>query len=245
MSYSMDLSIVIPSYNEGDKIARDIEAAGVFLEENKLVGEIIVVDDGSNDDTAGAAEETQVPEGVGKKVIRLETNRGKGHAVRTGITATSGDYVMFADSGGCVPYSFALKGLGLLRSGACEIAHGSRKLPESCIVYSHYVHRQVSSRLFRWLAVHYAGIPSHLTDSQCGFKMYRGDIGRELYGECQSERFMFDVEIILRAERKGYWIVEFPIEWKSDRDTRFRFFSASMWSMVDLRGLKKILKLSK
>ncbi|MCP4709677.1 MAG: glycosyltransferase [Planctomycetes bacterium] len=238
----MDLSIVIPSYNEGSKIVRDIEAAGAFLGENKLVGEIIVVDDGSEDDTAGVAEKTQVSEGMGKKVIRFEKNRGKGYAVRAGITATNGDYVMFADSGVCVPYQFALKGLELLRSGLCEIAHGSRKLPESAIVHTHYVHRQVSSKLFRWLAVHYAGIPDDITDSQCGFKMYRGDVGRELYGECQSERFMFDVEIILRATRKGHRILEFPIEWKSDRDTRFRFFSASVGSMLDLRTVKRILK---
>ncbi|MCP4709977.1 MAG: glycosyltransferase, partial [Planctomycetes bacterium] len=176
-----------------------IEAGGAFLEENNLVGEIIVVDDGSEDDTAEAAEKATVPEGMGKKVIRLEKNRGKGFAVRSGILATSGNYVMFADSGVCIRYQFALKGLALLRSGSCEMAHGSRKLPESVIVHSHYVHRQVSSKLFRWLAVNYAGIPNAITDSQCGFKMYRGDIGRELFEECQSERFMFDVEIILRA----------------------------------------------
>ena len=238
----MDLSIVIPSYNEGAKIVRDIEAAGSFLAENKLAGEIIVVDDGSDDDTAVVAQETLVTGGIDKKVIRLEKNRGKGYAVRAGITATSGDYVMFADSGVCVPYKFALKGLGLLRSGSCETAHGSRKLPDSNIVHSHYVHRRVSSKLFRWLVVNFAGISSNITDSQCGFKMYRGDIGRELYGECQSERFMFDVEIILRANRKGYRTVEFPIEWKSDRDTRFRFFSASVRSMVDLILVKQIIK---
>jgi len=149
---------------------------------------------------------------------------------------------MFADSGVCVPYQNALKGLELLRVGSCEIANGSRKLSDSTIVHTHYVHRQVSSKIFRWLAVHYAGIPSTITDSQCGFKMYRGDVGRELYGECQSERFMFDVEIILQAVRKGYRIVEFPIEWKSDRDTRFRFFSASVGSLLDLRIVKHLLK---
>ena len=240
----MDFSIVIPSYNEGSKIARDIKAAGAFLEGNRLVGEIIVVDDGSDDDTAEVAVETEVAGGIEKKVISLGRNRGKGFTVCSGMKETRGDYIMFADSGVCVPYQFALKGLGLLRSGSCEIAHGSRKLPESVIVHSHYVHRRASSKLFRWLAVHYAGIPSYITDSQCGFKMYRGDIGRELYGECQSERFMFDVEIILRANRKGYRIVEFPIEWESDRDTRFRFFSASVRSMVDLRTVKRNLSQS-
>ncbi|MFC1783256.1 glycosyltransferase [Planctomycetota bacterium] len=237
----MNLSIVIPAYNEAKKIGGDIEAAGVFLYENQLSGEIIVVDDGSDDETSQTAQDAAAAAGVEKNVIRLENHRGKGYAVRTGIKQTRGDYVMFADSGLCVPYHFALRGLELLGSGAVEIAHGSRKLPESVVVHRHFVHRRISSGLFRRLIVHYMGAPTEITDSQCGFKMYRGEVGRELYGECISDRFVFDVEIILRACKRGYRIVEFPVEWHSDRDTRFRFFSASIGSLLDLIALKRAL----
>ncbi|KPK77990.1 MAG: hypothetical protein AMJ79_01445 [Phycisphaerae bacterium SM23_30] len=238
----MDLSIVIPAYNEARKIGHDIDAAAAFLKENKLSGEILVVDDGSGDRTSPVAQKVPVPAGIVKKVIRLKPHKGKGYAVRSGIKQSTGDYVMFADSGLCVPYRFALRGLELLRSGLCEIAHGSRKLPQSVVVHRHFFHRRISSRLFRRLAVHFIGIPPHITDSQCGFKMYRGAVARELYARCLSERFMFDVEIILRAQKRGYRIIEFPLEWRSDRDTRFRFLSASVRSMLDLIALKRALR---
>jgi dolichyl-phosphate beta-glucosyltransferase len=122
-----ELSIVIPAYNEAHKIARDIAAVGAFLSEQGLVGEIIVSDDGSSDDTAGVARACNVPESVTLKVLSQEKNRGKGAAVRAGIVASSGLFVMFADSGVCIPYEQAMRGLELLRGNKCEIAHASRK----------------------------------------------------------------------------------------------------------------------
>jgi dolichyl-phosphate beta-glucosyltransferase len=238
----MDLSIVIPAFNEGDKIARDIEAAAQFLTENRLTGEIIVVDDGSTDHTASAAQQTQISDQIPFEVISYPQNLGKGHALRRGIEQTRGDYVLFADSGLCVPYKFALVGMNLIKAGDCDIAHGSRKLPESDIVKTHYVHRHICSRIFRWIVTRFMGIPRNLSDSQCGFKIYRGEIARKLYGECISERFMFDVEIILRATRQGYRICEFPLAWHSDRDTRFRFFRGSFRSLLDLITIKRALK---
>jgi dolichyl-phosphate beta-glucosyltransferase len=148
---------------------------------------------------------------------------------------------MFADSGNCVPYSYALNGLKLLQNGDCELAHGSRKLPRSIIKRKHYWYRTLFSRIFRRLVWSFMGIPHSITDSQCGFKMYRGDVGRELYAKCKSEHFMFDAEIILRALAKGYVIREFPVEWNSDHDSRFRFFSASFQSLYDLMKVKRIL----
>ncbi|MBN1845946.1 MAG: glycosyltransferase [Sedimentisphaerales bacterium] len=237
----VDLSIVIPAFQENHKIAQDIQAAAQFLVGQGLHGEIIVVDDGSRDETARIAEAVAVPEAVTRRVIRYTPNRGKGHAVRTGMRHTSGRYVMFADSGNCVPYDYALSGLKLLRDGACELAHGSRKLPQSIIKRKHYWYRTACSRIFRRVVWSFMGIPHSLSDSQCGFKMYRGDIARSLYDECLSERFMFDVEIILRAIGKGYRIREFPIEWNSDHDSRFRLFRAGFRSLYDLLKIRSML----
>ena len=105
----MDISIVIPVFNESKKIGADIEAASAFLKDNHLAGEIIVVDDGSDDGTSEAAKSVAVSPMVELEVIRYDDQRGKGYAVRTGIGKTSGEYVMFADSGHCVPYRFALR----------------------------------------------------------------------------------------------------------------------------------------
>ena len=216
----MDLSIVIPAFEESRKITRDVEAASAFLKGEDLAGEIIVVDDGSRDDTAAAAKKADLPPDVHLDVIRYDTHRGKGYAVRTGMAASKGDYVMFADSGGCVPYENVLRGLDMLKSGVCELAHGSRKLRESSIQQRQAWYRRILSRIFRWVVIRAMKVPAGLTDTQCGFKMYRGDVARTLYGVCITDGFMFDVEIIMRARGAGYSIREFPIEWTSDRDSR-------------------------
>lgn len=216
----MDLSIVIPAYEESDKISRDIKEAAAFLQKNHLTGEIIVVDDGSSDNTAESAKNTKIPSEIPLKVIRLDCNRGKGYAVRTGIMQTNGEYVIFADSGCCVPYENVLSGLKLLKGGECDIAHGSRKLKESQIQRRQGLYRRICSAFFHWFVIFIVKIPSELTDTQCGFKIYRGDIGRALYRRCTIDGFMFDVEIIMRAIKQGFRIKEFPIEWTCDRDSR-------------------------
>ncbi len=217
---TMHLSIVIPAFNEASKIARDVTEAAAFLFGHKLSGEIVVVDDGSSDDTAAAAENTPVPDGVVLRAIRYEHNVGKGHAVKTGMAATQGKYAMFADSGLPVQYEYAWHGLQLLRSGMCDIAHASRWTGGSKILRRQNLYRRTVSRMVRFVLPFFAGFPRGITDSQCGFKLYRGDVARELYRHCQTVGFMFDAEIILRARREGYRICEFPVEWSWDPDSR-------------------------
>jgi dolichyl-phosphate beta-glucosyltransferase len=238
----MDLSIVIPVFEESNKIGRDIEAASAFLDSKHLTGEIIVVDDGSSDNTAEAAESVgHLPSGIDLKVIRYDDHRGKGYAVRAGIKKASGEYVMFADSGCCVPYGNVLEGLRLLKSGACDIAHGSRKLPESKIKTPQNRHRRIYSAIFHWFVTSAIKIPSEFSDTQCGFKIYRGDVARGLYGRCISDGFMFDVEIILRAQKQGYRIKEFPIEWTCDRDSRFSLIRGFRQILFELITIKRTL----
>lgn len=238
----MDLSIVIPVFEESIKIIGDIRAASEFLHNNRLAGEIIVVDDGSSDDTALVAENVEVAPKVRLQVLRYDQNKGKGFAVRSGVKKSQGEFVMFADSGLCVPYENVLRGLSLIKSGACEIAHGSRKLPDSRILKPQAWPRRLTARVFRAIAVLWMGIPSSLTDTQCGFKMYRGEIGRELFGECFTNGFMFDLEIILRALRKGYRIQEFPLEWTCDRDSRLSLTRSPRQILRELTDIKRALK---
>jgi dolichyl-phosphate beta-glucosyltransferase len=218
----MRLSIVIPAFDESGKIGNDIKTACEFLQRKGFEGEIIVVDDGSGDKTAEeaiyAGRDCQSP--VEARVISNEIHRGKGYAVRCGIKQTSGDYVMFADSGSCVPYDNTLRGLELITSGRCDIAHGSRNLAGAYIEKDHGLYRHICSKFFHFFAVKVMKVPADLTDTQCGFKIYRGDVARSLYGQCITDGFMFDIEIILRALRQGYKIKEFPIYWTCDRDSR-------------------------
>ena len=206
----MDLSIVIPAFEECRKIARDVEAAAAFLQANRLAGEVVVVDDGSCDGTAEAARAVRVPPAVRLNVIHYDQHRGKGCAVRTGMNAAGGKYAMFADCGLCIPYNNALKGLEMLRNGACDIAHGSRRHIASDIHRAQPWHRRSPVTGVQIDRPDASESPPELADTQCGFKMYRGDVARELYRQCTTDGFMFDIEIILRAMKRGYRIARIP-----------------------------------
>jgi dolichyl-phosphate beta-glucosyltransferase len=239
----MDLSIVIPAYEESKKIARDIKEAAAFLKDNHFTGQIIVVDDGSKDNTAEVAENalTNPSPSIELKVERYNHHRGKGYAVRRGIEQTSGEYVMFADSGCCVPYEDTLRGLELIKSGGCDIAHGSRKMRGCHIEKAQSLYRRICSKMFHWFVIHDMKIPAEFTDTQCGFKIYRGDIARHLYGQCITDGFMFDIEIIMRAQKEGYRIREFPIDWTCDRDSRLSPTRSSWRVLSELLRIRRIM----
>lgn len=237
----MDISIIIPVYNEHKKIQGDILTAAGFLHREGLKGEIIVVDDGSADGTSEAAEHVKVPAGIEKRVIHYTPNRGKGYAVRTGMLSAKGKNVMFADSGCCVPYDFILRGIALISSGKCDIAHGSRKRHDSIIKRRRRLARRITSKLFRWFVIIFLGVPRHFTDTQCGFKVYKGDVAKELFSESCVDGFMFDIEILLRAQRKGYKILEFPVQWSSDYDTRVLPLKTSRGVFSEFFKIKRAL----
>ena len=238
----MDLSIVIPVYNEEQKIRHDILAASNFLSGYGMTGEIIVVDDGSSDQTSEVASNTIEDEGVSLKIIAYKEHTGKGKAVKTGIMEAGSDLIMFIDSGNCVPYENISRGIDLFKDGECEIAHGSRFLTESIITRPRKQYRKLVSFLFRKYMRILSRLPKNLTDTQCGLKIYRKEIAYELYAACISDGFLFDVEIILRAREKGYRIMEFPIEWTTDPDSRLSVSRTFLSIFSEMRTIRKALK---
>ncbi|MFC1555917.1 glycosyltransferase [candidate division KSB1 bacterium] len=237
----MNISIIIPAYNESAKITKDIVAADEFIVSNNFQGEIIVVDDGSEDGTSDIAKTVNVSKNNSLQVIGFEKNRGKGFAVRTGILNSTGEFVLSADSGLCIPFDFALRGMQIIKSGSCDIAHGSRRLPDSVIVRRKPLFRRYIPYVFRWIFIHWLNIPAEFTDTQCGFKIYDGTVARELYEQCVTNGFLFEVEIILRALRKKYRIKEFPVEWTSDPDSRLSLKKHAMSIIRELFALKRLL----
>lgn len=235
---NMFLSIVIPAYNEQDKIARDIAAAAAYLSSASDGGELIVVDDGSTDTTVAAAAKACDNAAIETRVLTI-AHAGKGAAVRNGIIASRGDVVMFADAGLCISYEEADRGIALVRSGRCDVAHGSRYHPESIIVKKKGLFRRFASAVFRAALPVAVGIRGSYTDTQCGFKVYNGDVARRIYGACVSDGYFFDLEVILRAERAGASICEFPVHWKSDSDSRlslFRSLAEVFFAVQRIRG---------
>jgi dolichyl-phosphate beta-glucosyltransferase len=234
----MDLSIVIPAFNEAPKIRNDIAAGADFLCDRGLSGEIIVADDGSTDGTANRAQQTRVPDSVVLHVLTLP-HRGKGHAVRAGILASCGQVVLCVDSGGCTPLANALQAIEWIRAGSCQIAVGSRKLAASCIVRGQALHRRACSALLRRAVIWTFPELRRLSDTQCGFKIFAGDVARTLFAESVIDGFLFDVEVLARAIQRGCTVREFPIEWTCDPDSRVSTSRALMPVLRDLVRIRR------
>jgi len=238
----MDISIVIPAYNEENKIKRDVEEAAHFLNQHHMNGEVIMVDDGSKDHTSSEASKAVTGPLVESRIIRFEINRGKGFAVKAGIMSSQGEIVLFADSGTCIPYENALPYIKKIRKGDIDIALASRYAKKTIIRRNRPLPRRILSRLFHWAAVLIAGLPKNITDSQCGFKIYNGDVSRKLFSQCLLSGFLFDLEILIRALNQGHSIMEFPVEWTCDLDSRLRPASEAKQVLKDLFKVRKIAK---
>lgn len=234
----MKLSIIIPAYNEEKKIEKDILLADKFISQQSLSGEIIVVDDGSSDATFQKANDVTEKIVTQLTVIKNEKNWGKGYAVKRGMLAAQSEYIAYCDAGATVPLGNLLTGLNLLMTDECDIAHGSRTLPGSVIKVSQEKDRKFSSSVIRFLVTKFLGVPEYLTDTQCGFKIYKADAAKKLFGMLKTNGFMFEIENILRARKHGFRIKEFPVEWSCDRDSRITLLRTPWKVLLDLVRIK-------
>ena len=233
----MELSIVIPAYNESKKIQKDIFAADKFIRENFNSGQIIIVDDGSKDGTYDIASSYQNEVETELDVIKLNKNSGKGAAIREGIKRSDGEIVLYADAGLTVPFNNALRGIELIKEGKCDIANGSRKLPDSTIIKKQDIDRRIISFFFGLAAKLFLHIPQNMTDTQCGFKVYKGKVAKELFSQLKINGFLFEIEIILLAIKKGYKVLEFPITWSCDRDSRLSVKKSSKNIIAEFKDI--------
>jgi dolichyl-phosphate beta-glucosyltransferase len=239
----LDLSIIIPAYKEAKKIKQDVQAAAKFLEAQRIAGEILLVDDGSPDNTVETAKalEKDFP---ALKVLSYSPNRGKGYALRYGISHSKGRNVMFADAGLCVPYDIAAIGLTMLDLRMCDMAIGSRRMRGS-IRREQPLYRRIGSKVYSLVIHTLMGVPLYISDTQCGFKIYQGNVARCLYASAFTDGFMFDIEIILRALADGYQILEFPVLWSNDADTRFNPLRGTWRLFLELVAIRWRLKVER
>ncbi len=225
------LSLVIPAYNEGGKIRKDLQAACAYLNGRGDPYEIIVVDDGSKDNTASEIRQSQ-SENPAVRYVGYGMNRGKGYALKTGILQTQGEVVLFADAGNCVPYEDLENGLKLIQDG-CDVAIGSRGLDGSRILVPQPLYRKIGSRCF-YLVVRYLLGIKDVRDTQCGFKLFKREAARNLFKIQITDGSMFDVEMILNARRLGYRLKEFAVQWSNDADSRFKPFPGTLRQTVQV-----------
>lgn len=224
------ISCVIPAYNEERRLGATIARVSEYFAASGREYEIIVVDDGSRDATARlAAEHAQLHPQC--RLISLGRNRGKGAAVRKGVAGSRGDLVLFSDADLSTP----IEEIELLERAilnGSDIAVGSRALPGSRIEVHQPRLRELMGKTYNLLIR--ATLMSGIHDTQCGFKLFRGTVARELFGLARIDDFGFDVEILYLAGMRGYRVTEVPVRWINSPASRVMVFSDSAGMLYDL-----------
>lgn len=231
------LSVVIPAYNEEDRLPATLDMTLHKLNARGTAFEIIVVDDGSTDDTAGRVRQVSI---VAKHVrlIRLPQNFGKGFAVRAGIINAEGSRILFMDADGATPLTeLAVLEANMNESGA-EIVIGSRShLPGSDTVVKARWLRHVAGRTFHQF-VRLLGI-SGISDTQCGFKLFSHDAAAAIASRMRMRGFSFDVEMLWIGRELGYSIREVPINWTHMAGSKVNVVRDGIRMLADLVRIRQ------
>jgi len=209
-SRRMKLSLVIPAYNEAGRIEDSLEQVFAYLTGFSDPAEIIVVDDGSTDATAALvqAKAQGRPE---LRLIRLPKNQGKGAAVRAGVLESQGEWVLMTDADLSTPL-FELPRFFAALADGFDLAVASRQLPGARLVRLQPWLRLLAGLLFGFLVRRI--LPVGVVDTQCGFKLLRGEPGRRLFRRLTVKGFCFDLELLALARQAGWQITELPVTWR-------------------------------
>ncbi len=231
----MTLTLVIPVYKEHLRLEHSIRQIAAFMSEEEAQGvdvDVVFVDDGSPDESAMIINtliaEREDPR---MRLISYAVNQGKGFAVRTGVLAAGGEWILMSDADLSTPLRDWRRLKAALDAGA-DIVCGSRAVRGSRIGIPPPIHRRVLSRVFN-LLVHLAGVHG-FKDTQCGFKLFRAGPAKILFERLRTRRFAFDVEMIAMARDLGYRVAEVPVRWDYSGHSTVKVFSSGGRMLVDL-----------
>jgi dolichyl-phosphate beta-glucosyltransferase len=211
-----DLSIIIPAYNEARRIGRTLVAARDYAAQARLRCELVVVDDGSRDDTAEIVRRFR-PESLPVRLLGRASNRGKGYAVRQGMLAAAGDILLMADADLSTRFEELDRLLPWLERDY-DVVIGSRDLPDSRLDPPQPFTRRLGAAVFRSLRRRI--LLSELRDTQCGFKLFRRNVARDVFSRQTLDGWLFDCEVLALADHLGYPIKEVGITWQNHPETR-------------------------
>ena len=229
------ISIIIAAFNEEKRIIPSLLKIKEYINKQNIPYEIIVVDDGSTDHTHTVVRDL-IKDIPYLKVIHYAPNKGKGHALRTGVLASKGEIILLSDADLSTPIEELSKLLPLIYNHKCDIAIGSRALALSEIVKKQPWWRQSMGKFFNKLVK--ALVIEDFKDTQCGFKVFRGDIARSLFKEAQIDRFAYDVEILAIGKKKGCKIVEAPVRWINSPESKVNPVKDSLQMFGDLLKIR-------
>lgn len=224
----VQLSLIIPVYNEEKIIEKTLTQVLLCLENKKYGWEVVMVDDGSQDRTAS------IVKGFNNKHIRFfrsKFNEGKGAAIRAGVRVARGKFILFSDADLSVPIHFVDLLLARLEKEG-DVAIGSRRVEGSRIIKHQGTIRELLGRSFTFLSriVTFTNI----SDFTCGFKAFKKEVAIAIFSKTVLNRWAYDSEIIFLAKKFRYKIVEVPVDWKNRKDSRVLISSAIFTSLVDL-----------
>ena len=231
----MLLTIVVPAYNEAERLGRTLPQILAWLAQHQAGGRVLVVDDGSSDDT-GDAVRAQMPAHPGLDLITLSRQSGKGSAVRAGMLAVATEVVGFMDADLSTDLGHVDDAVSAIQNGA-DVLIGSRALHRSAVVVRQPIYRRVGARIFRELARRVGGLPD-TPDPQCGFKFFRGSVAHDLFASTVIDRWMFDLEVLRLARHRGYTVQQLPVEWTNDPDSRLRLTVDTLRMVRDLARIR-------
>lgn len=232
------LSVILPAYNEQNRILRYLTEIHRYLSTRRTPFEILAVDDGSDDDTVLVVEKFCREHAAAVRLITLDHNQGKGAAVRAGMKQAQGALHLFADADGATPIQ-EVEWLEAAIGGGADLAIGSRTLASRDSRYSVKArwHRSLMGSLFNMI-VRQAGLRG-IADTQCGFKLFRKTVAQDLFGVACLNGYGFDLELLYVAQQRSYRIAEVPINWTDQSGSKVRVMRDGVRMLHELWDVRR------
>ena len=232
----MNISVVIPAFNEERRLGDTLEEIREFMELNGYEYKVIVVDDGSTDDTVRVAGVSRLAKASRLELLSNERNRGKGYSVRKGLEQADGDLVLITAADLSTPIKDFHKLSGAVNEGF-DVAIGSRSIPGSDVQVSQPFYRVRMGKVFNLFVRTF--VMGGLIDTQCGFKLIRKECLRDIVGHMRLEGFSYDVEMLYIARKKGYRVKEVPVTWRDSAGSKVDPLKDPVRMFSDLLNIKK------
>jgi dolichyl-phosphate beta-glucosyltransferase len=231
--YAYDLSVIVPAYNEQQRIKKTLEAINDYFSDKPITRQIIVVDDGSDDNTSGVIEALK-KEINDLSVIPYHPNLGKGHAIKKGIEESHGEYILFTDADNSTPIEEFEKFYPLLKDN--HVVIGSRYISGSNIVVKQPKYRvligRFGNKLIQFLLL------DGVNDTQCGFKAFQHEAAQQIFSRMKVNHFGFDMEILSIARLLNFSVKEIPVSWYNSKESRIRPIKDELKTFSELIYIK-------
>lgn len=231
------LSIIVPAYNEAARLGLTLRTIFDYLAEQDADSEVIVVDDGSTDETVEVATQHLLQSSrISARIIPVQPNRGKGHAVCTGLLAATAPIALFTDADLSTPITETPKLVEPIERGTADLTFGSRALDRSLIGVHQPWRREQGGRVFNLIVRMATGLP--FWDTQCGFKAFRLSVCRPIIEAATINRFGFDVELLYVAYKAGLRLQEIPVRWDHNEGSKVSVMRDSLRMFDEVRTIR-------